>query len=132
MTQPIVCGGRDYIPSRSALNRFRQTLAERGIPTVHHGDARGVDRYVGKVCETLLAVPVCAAASGQGRAGDQWSPPPDPRDYLGAGREGARSRRRVPPPPGGGDGAGVGAVPPWARGQRRRGRRDRLRVPPPS
>ena len=51
MTQAIVCGGRDYIPSRSVLNRFRQALADHGITTVHHGDARGADRYVGKVCE---------------------------------------------------------------------------------
>jgi hypothetical protein len=51
MTQAIVCGGRDYIPTRSVLNRFRQALARHGITTIHHGDARGVDRYVGKVCE---------------------------------------------------------------------------------
>jgi len=51
MTQAIVCGGRDYIPSQSVLNSFKRSLAEHSVTTVHHGDARGVDRYVGRVCE---------------------------------------------------------------------------------
>ena len=51
MPEAIICGGRDYIPSASVLRRLREALAEHEIAAVHHGDARGVDRYVGKVCE---------------------------------------------------------------------------------
>jgi hypothetical protein len=51
MPEAIICGGRDDIPSASVLKRFRRALAEHEITTVHHGDARGVDRYVGKVSE---------------------------------------------------------------------------------
>ena len=51
MPEAIICGGRDYIPTGSILKRFREALAEHEVRTIHHGDARGVDRYVGKVCE---------------------------------------------------------------------------------
>lgn len=41
-----ITGGRDYEPTPGDMERFWELFTELGANELHHGDSRGVDRYV--------------------------------------------------------------------------------------
>lgn len=53
MKHVIICGGRYFVPPAGYDNRLRAWLAKQEpIGAVHHGGARGADRWAGGVAQT--------------------------------------------------------------------------------
>jgi hypothetical protein len=49
-----VTGGRDHLPTRAEIQVFLRLWRELGGTELHHGDARGVDRYMAAVVKNEL------------------------------------------------------------------------------